>query len=387
MSNPQPPQERKCYGCGKPEVGDEKWLCARCDASFYFHESGQLRVRELPPPERGTAERALRERLKTRIYSRVNRGAEICAEWVQPGDHTAAQAGCGRCGYTSDMHLLRDILAAFPAQGAQPETEPRCKHGGVIDGAYECPDCVDPVTQSPLSAAQRLRRWLQWAGAVIQPLGVGALDGDMRQGITLKLSAPPDPGWRDIRTQAERIARRAHEGQKDTVTGADYIEHVERVVARVQSDDAKAVAWLHDVLEDTTMPAWGLEVAGISLHVVTAVELLTRHATLPYGIYIDAIAESGNALAIEVKLADLADHLTPHCPERLRPRYEKALLRLSTPPVGPAPSQEPIITRTCERCGREIHATASTDSPRKRNRPSAGVQRTGSSRRSSQAST
>jgi (p)ppGpp synthase/HD superfamily hydrolase len=51
---------------------------------------------------------------------------------------------------------------------------------------------------------------------------------------------------------AERIARKAHAGQMDTVTGADYITHVERVVALVEGDEAKAVAWLHDVVEDST---------------------------------------------------------------------------------------------------------------------------------------
>ena len=52
--------------------------------------------------------------------------------------------------------------------------------------------------------------------------------------------------------KAERIAREAHAGQADK-SGKPYIGHVERVAARVKSDDEKCVAWLHDVLEDTDM--------------------------------------------------------------------------------------------------------------------------------------
>lgn len=54
---------------------------------------------------------------------------------------------------------------------------------------------------------------------------------------------------------AENIARAAHEGQ---MYGDErpYIEHVEDVVHKVKEwypdwDDAIAVAWLHDVIEDT----------------------------------------------------------------------------------------------------------------------------------------
>lgn len=129
---------------------------------------------------------------------------------------------------------------------------------------------------------------------------------------------------------AERIAREAHAGQKDTVTGADYITHIERVVAAVEGDDAKAVAWLHDVLEDC--PTWtggALNKAGIPGYIVEAVIELTRVSQQPYDHYIRDLAISGNPLALAVKIADLRDHLRPNCPERLRPRYEAALKALT----------------------------------------------------------
>jgi (p)ppGpp synthase/HD superfamily hydrolase len=48
---------------------------------------------------------------------------------------------------------------------------------------------------------------------------------------------------------AEALARVAHARQRDKA-GRPYIEHVARVVAEVEGDDAKVVAWLHDVVED-----------------------------------------------------------------------------------------------------------------------------------------
>jgi (p)ppGpp synthase/HD superfamily hydrolase len=129
---------------------------------------------------------------------------------------------------------------------------------------------------------------------------------------------------------AEAIARKAHDGQKDTVTGAPYITHVERVVSMLSRDDTKAVGWLHDVLEDSNFTAAELLRAGISERVVDAVEILTRvdnntaMITQTYAQYIDSIKASRNLLALAVKLADLNDHLHPNCPARLRTRYEAA---------------------------------------------------------------
>lgn len=130
---------------------------------------------------------------------------------------------------------------------------------------------------------------------------------------------------------AEIIARAAHHGQVEKSTGDPYIRHVERVVDLVDGDEAKSVAWLHDVLEDCQ--GWTtqrLHEAGIcSTRVLAAVEWLTRNKGDTYERYIEKIRLSGNTLARAVKIADLRDHLRPNCPARLRPRYEKALAKLS----------------------------------------------------------
>jgi (p)ppGpp synthase/HD superfamily hydrolase len=130
---------------------------------------------------------------------------------------------------------------------------------------------------------------------------------------------------------AERIARSAHEHQIEESTGDPYITHVERVVALVTaagaSDAVKAVAWLHDVIEDTDWTrAMLVERAGITAKVADAVEILTRQKALEsYDQYIDRVVRSGSSMALQVKLADLQDHLRPNCPRHLRDRYERAL--------------------------------------------------------------
>ena len=74
----------------------------------------------------------------------------------------------------------------------------------------------------------------------------------------------------------ERQARQAHAAQLEELTGDDYIHHIERVVALVEGEEAKAVAWLHDVLEDTKVSADDLLAAGVSETVVEAVRVLTK---------------------------------------------------------------------------------------------------------------
>lgn len=136
-------------------------------------------------------------------------------------------------------------------------------------------------------------------------------------------------------TRAERIARSAHAGQTEK-DGTPYEQHLERVVALVPTlidgrfvQSALAVAWLHDILEDTNFTADDLRREGFEGPLVQSIELLTRRGDFAqrpfYQRYVDAILTSGNVVAIVVKEADLIDHLRPNCPPSLRARYEYAL--------------------------------------------------------------
>ncbi|WP_058985457.1 HD domain-containing protein [Hugonella massiliensis] len=102
---------------------------------------------------------------------------------------------------------------------------------------------------------------------------------------------------------ARSIARKAHAGQTDKA-GAPYIEHPAHVAAHVQGDTAKAVAWLHDVVEDTPLTFDDLRAAGIESDVIDALKLLTHDKSVPYLDYVTNLKR--NELARAVKLADLA---------------------------------------------------------------------------------
>lgn len=98
------------------------------------------------------------------------------------------------------------------------------------------------------------------------------------------------------------IAEKAHKGQVDKA-GKDYIEHPLFVASLVNSEEEKATALLHDVIEDSSYTFDDLLNAGIPTDVVEAVSLLTKPRDVSYQVYLDGIKK--NHIARIVKLADL----------------------------------------------------------------------------------
>ena len=94
-------------------------------------------------------------------------------------------------------------------------------------------------------------------------------------------------------------------GVKDK-SGAPYVLHCIRAMMTVQSMDAKMVAVMHDLVEDTPMTLEQLQECGFSEVVIKGVDLVTHRDDVTYADYIVAI--KGNAIATEVKLADLKDN-------------------------------------------------------------------------------
>lgn len=132
---------------------------------------------------------------------------------------------------------------------------------------------------------------------------------------------------REQRALAESIARHYHANQVDRA-GAPYVEHLERVAASV-SHENRPIAWLHDAIEDCAgVDGVMLRGSGVSARTVQAVICLTRIPGADYESYIDSIAGCGRPEVVEVKIADLRDHLRDEACGDLRPRYEKALARL-----------------------------------------------------------
>lgn len=132
--------------------------------------------------------------------------------------------------------------------------------------------------------------------------------------------------------QAETFARRKHAGQIEKYGGTPYVSHLERVVALVDSDEAKTIAWLHDVLEDTDARESDLFMLGATNTQVNEVLVLTRDKQRwTYAEYIRVVRDQGDRVAFAVKIADLRDHLRPDAPPipvELTERYKKALRSL-----------------------------------------------------------
>lgn len=122
--------------------------------------------------------------------------------------------------------------------------------------------------------------------------------------------------------RALQIAVKAHAGQTDK-SGAAYIFHPIRVMARCRTDDAKIVALLHDVLEDTAVSFDDLASEGFSPSVLSALRLVTHSPGVPYEEYVQSV--SANPIATEVKLADLEDNADIR---RLQEVDDKAVKRL-----------------------------------------------------------
>lgn len=152
---------------------------------------------------------------------------------------------------------------------------------------------------------------------------------------------------------AWEITHEAHDGQTDK-SGVAYATHPARVGAialRLMTVDYPAlmqevaddgfdpssvlvVAWLHDVIEDTSWSLSDLKARGISDRDCDVVEFLTRDKDAEsYQRYIARIASSPLPLPLIVKRADLEDNMDPHRlslleddeRERLQQRYLPAL--------------------------------------------------------------
>jgi (p)ppGpp synthase/HD superfamily hydrolase len=112
--------------------------------------------------------------------------------------------------------------------------------------------------------------------------------------------------------------------------GETYIIHPLRVMLRLRGSEARIVAVLHDVVEDTEWTLERLREAGFSEVEVTAVDHLTRREGEDYFDFVRRAAS--NPLARAVKRADLLENsdisrlgaITARDRERLA-KYAKAL--------------------------------------------------------------
>ncbi|ROL69327.1 GTP pyrophosphokinase [Pseudomonas chlororaphis] len=105
--------------------------------------------------------------------------------------------------------------------------------------------------------------------------------------------------------RAIAIAAMAHEGQVDK-GGAPYILHPLQVMLRLQDPQARTVAVLHDVVEDSPVSLEDLREQGFSEGVLSALEALTKREGEDYQAFVERAGR--DPLARQVKLADLAEN-------------------------------------------------------------------------------
>ena len=133
---------------------------------------------------------------------------------------------------------------------------------------------------------------------------------------------------------ARLVAEAAHAGQVDK-GGAPYIEHPAFVADRVRwlggDEVAAAVAWLHDVVEDTRVSLDALA-SVFPARVVEAVDGLTRREGEPYFEYIeragcDSVARTVKRCDLEHNLdvSRLGDSVDSRSCETRMSRYREAL--------------------------------------------------------------
>lgn len=131
-------------------------------------------------------------------------------------------------------------------------------------------------------------------------------------------------------TRAIEIATAAHRTQTDK-QGMPYILHPLAVMGRVPDLEAKIVATLHDVVEDTAWTLDELRAEGFTEEIVAAVDALSRREGETYSDFIGRTI-AGGLLPMRVKLADIAENTRPDRrhpdAEGLGKRYEKAKDRI-----------------------------------------------------------
>lgn len=114
----------------------------------------------------------------------------------------------------------------------------------------------------------------------------------------------------ELLNKAKELAKQQFASRTDKA-GVDYYEgHLSSVAALVDTEEEKIVAFLHDILEDTDYPESKLR-EQFGDRIVDAILMVTHKGHLNEGGYLQYIRklkDSGNELAIAVKIADLTNN-------------------------------------------------------------------------------
>ncbi|MCX7023329.1 MAG: HD domain-containing protein [Spirochaetes bacterium] len=131
-------------------------------------------------------------------------------------------------------------------------------------------------------------------------------------------------------TRAIEIANAAHAGQTDKA-GVPYILHALRVMLRMDTDETRIAAVLHDVLEDGLEEWQEVVRRELEPRTLEIIGFLTRRNDETYERFIQRLAP--DTIARRVKMADLEDNLDvrrlQHLGQQDAERISKYLAALS----------------------------------------------------------
>lgn len=120
--------------------------------------------------------------------------------------------------------------------------------------------------------------------------------------------------------RARVLAIKFHAGAKRR-DSKPYWTHL-KAVADAVNIHLRPVAWLHDVLENTTCTVADLAAAGIHQSVIDAVVAITKPKDQSYYDYIQRME---NPMAVAVKIADIRHNMSDSPNEDRREKYPRAL--------------------------------------------------------------
>jgi (p)ppGpp synthase/HD superfamily hydrolase len=122
---------------------------------------------------------------------------------------------------------------------------------------------------------------------------------------------------------AIHVAHKAHAGQFRNDGATPYIVHPEAVANKLEGHLLKAVAFLHDVLEDTDVTVEDLKSLGFSRDVIEAVVVLTKVKGQSYDEYLERV--KSNHFAKMVKIVDMISNLNDKPTWKQIQKYSKGL--------------------------------------------------------------
>jgi (p)ppGpp synthase/HD superfamily hydrolase len=131
----------------------------------------------------------------------------------------------------------------------------------------------------------------------------------------------------NVPTIADAIALAAEHHRGTDKGGAPYILHPIRVMLAMTTDEARRVAVLHDLLEDTKVTAEDLRKRGYPEPDIEALQALTRKKEQgeTYEAFVERVRT--NPLATIVKRADLVDNMDIRRLSEVGPEEAKRLAK------------------------------------------------------------